>query len=141
MALIQLVYVSRATRPLSSEQLAALVYACVSRNAVDGLSGLLLHADGCFLQLLEGERSTLDRTFARIARDRRHTGITLLRRDALAQRQFDGWHMAFQSIGRVGGGLDAAALCERPALALRILGDFRPRRTRPTTPVPALAPC
>lgn len=136
MSLMQLIYVSSAARAMSADDLAAILYASVGRNAVDGVSGVLLYAGGSFLQVLEGESETVERTFARIERDRRHSGIFVLDRAALSQRNFSAWHMAFRALGRADirahpgfapwfeFGFDAAALGVRPSVALDILREF-----------------
>lgn len=136
MALMHLVYVSSCVVPMSGEDLAALLYVSVTRNAVDGVTGMLLHAGASFLQVLEGEEAPVEATFARIARDPRHTGVCVVERAGLARRDFRGWHMAFRALGRADaqahpgaarwfeGGFDAAALAARPRLALELLIEF-----------------
>ncbi|MCF8509094.1 MAG: BLUF domain-containing protein [Hyphomonadaceae bacterium] len=44
-----------------------------SNNSARGLTGMLLFHDGCFFQVLEGGADTLERTFATISRDTRHS--------------------------------------------------------------------
>lgn len=56
MALFQLLYLSRATPAWTTDQLDALLAHAQRRNVQDGLTGLLLHGRGHFVQLLEGRR-------------------------------------------------------------------------------------
>ncbi len=52
--LIHLIYCSAAARPLSREELATLLSRARASNARLGITGMLLHSDGSFFQILEG---------------------------------------------------------------------------------------
>jgi hypothetical protein len=45
--------------------------------------------------VLEGEQEAAEETYARITQDRRHVDIVLLLKEAVAERQFPQWSMAF----------------------------------------------
>ena len=52
--LLQLVYLSTATRPMTPADLESLLAVSRARNAADSLTGMLLYADRQFMQALEG---------------------------------------------------------------------------------------
>lgn len=74
----QLVYVSSATTLFSQAELIALLESSRQKNAMAGLSGILLYHDGNFMQLLEGAESSVQSTYESIARDPRHQGCLIL---------------------------------------------------------------
>ena len=52
--LTQLIYVSKATRALDKEELTTLLGKIRPNNSRLGITGILLHDSGSFLQVLEG---------------------------------------------------------------------------------------
>jgi Sensors of blue-light using FAD len=94
----QLVYISSATSPFSDAELERLLGAARSNNARNGISGVLLYDDQSFLQILEGVRDDVDRVLTRIGRDRRHAGLTVVQDEAIAERDFSGWDMAYRYV-------------------------------------------
>ncbi len=92
---ISLVYASIATRDLHAGELIELLDAARSWNAAAGVTGLLVLADGSFLQVLEGSAEAVDTLFAEISRDERHTEVRVLSRTEVTEREFDGWSMGF----------------------------------------------
>ena len=94
----QLLYVSSATRKMSNPELGAILDAARRNNVGDGITGMLLHIDGNFLQVLEGEEEVVERTFARISSDSRHSGVVALLRREVASRTFHDWSMGFERI-------------------------------------------
>lgn len=72
MGLLQLIYISAATGALSDQELDSILASSVRHNAENGVTGLLIYAEGNFMQVLEGDPRALDETYTRIARDSRH---------------------------------------------------------------------
>lgn len=93
-----LVYVSTARHLMDEEELLAILETSRSCNTNDYITGMLLYKDGSFMQVLEGNESTIERTYARIAKDRRHEGLILLRKGKTENRNFPGWSMGFRSV-------------------------------------------
>jgi hypothetical protein len=91
-----LVYVSAAGRPFSASDLAALLQASRARNAATGITGLLLHVGGNFMQAIEGEPRAVTALYDRIAQDPRHHGLKTILRLPIARRLFRDWSMGFQ---------------------------------------------
>jgi hypothetical protein len=92
----QLVYASNAS-DLAADELDAIVTVARRNNQMLGLTGLLIHGDGGFLQLLEGEERAVRDTYGRICTDTRHQGPRLLL-DRESPRGFAGWSMGFEQV-------------------------------------------
>ncbi len=91
----QLVYVSAAAQPMTEPELNGILEASRRNNARDGVTGMLLHIDGGFLQVLEGPREIVQHTFGRILLDTRHRGISILVEQNAVGRVFGRWNMGF----------------------------------------------
>ncbi|HEY4305455.1 MAG TPA: BLUF domain-containing protein [Gemmatimonadaceae bacterium] len=96
--LIHLIYASTATVELDAAELSEIL--CVSRrnNERDGVTGMLLHTQGSFFQVLEGEPEQVDAAFERIARDDRHRNVITIIRERIATRAFGEWSMGFAEL-------------------------------------------
>jgi hypothetical protein len=133
----QLIYTSQAASPFDAPALRALLTLARARNTAANVSGMLLHVDGSFLQVLEGEADVVVALFDKIGRDVRHRRvITLLARE-IEPRNFADWSMGFfDGSGRAASapGYRAtngfADLGGDPAALVRIVGEFRDGRWR-----------
>ncbi|MFI6225156.1 BLUF domain-containing protein [Nocardia salmonicida] len=95
-----LIYSSQATFVLSDEEISVLLDRARELNAADDVTGLLVYVrfDGdraAFVQVLEGDENTVERTYARIQRDELHTDLLVLARAGIQQRRFSQWSMKF----------------------------------------------
>jgi hypothetical protein len=134
---IQLIYTSAAARPFTTEALRELLRRARETNTALGVSGLLLHVDGTFLQLLEGERDAVQGLYDRISRDPRHARVvTLLARD-IDERNFPDWSMGFfdgtgraTSVAGYRAGTGFTDLAGDTSTVLKIVRDFRGGRWR-----------
>lgn len=96
----QLVYLSTATRLLAEPQLEEILAVSRRNNSAVGVTGMLLYADGQFMQVLEGPPDAVAATFARVRRDPRHRDlIEMLRRD-IPEPDFADWAMGYARRGR-----------------------------------------
>lgn len=86
---------SVATQPFSSWELTRLLDKARKKNALLGVTGMLLYSEGAFLQAIEGEAETVDNLFATIERDERHSCCEILIRRFVGQRDFANWSMGF----------------------------------------------
>ena len=92
----QIIYVSAAKKPFSAAELTGLLLKARANNRRLGVSGLLIHREGSFFQILEGEEPTLSALYDRIAADPRHDRIATLQRESTpVQRTFGDWSMGF----------------------------------------------
>jgi hypothetical protein len=93
----RLVAVSRAAPGVGLPEVFAIIRAAHGRNRAAGLTGALVHLDGWFAQVLEGERAPLTAAFGRIGRDPRHREIELRARERALCRLFRDHAMALRS--------------------------------------------
>ena len=92
-----LVYVSSAVRLLNHEEIDYLLRRARERNKEYGVTGILLYIGGNFMQYIEGPRDNLDIIYKIIQEDELHSGIILVSREAIENRQFGDWAMAYQT--------------------------------------------
>lgn len=140
--LIQLVYCSAARQRLGREELARILCQARDHNARCGVTGILLYSEGSFFQVLEGEEDTVAGLFARITRDERHGGVTLIVREPVSRRSFADWTMGYaeltaQDMDTIVGTNDFFAQGESfqqlgPGRARKLLEAFRQGRWRTT---------
>lgn len=90
----QLVYVSAASRLLPQSELADILAKARRKNATLGVTGILIHDSGSFLQVLEGAEESVEGLFRTIGLDPRHRRVVVLSRRAAA-RSFADWSMGF----------------------------------------------
>jgi len=95
--LIHLIYASSATRKMEPVALTELLQQARRDNKRLGITGMLLHSDGSFFQVLEGEAATVDAMYEKLDRDKRHQQLTLIIREPIARRSFADWSMGFSS--------------------------------------------
>ncbi|MCW2238393.1 BLUF domain-containing protein [Azospirillum canadense] len=92
--MLTIVYRSEASHAMASAELAELCLVSARNNRALGITGFLLHQDGLFLQVLEGERRVLEPLFERIRRDDRHRNVeVLLHEDSTTKPNFAFWSM------------------------------------------------
>ncbi|WP_231884372.1 BLUF domain-containing protein [Plantibacter sp. H53] len=94
--MLSLVYASTATQPFSDDDLTALLATCRENNARAQLTGMLVHRDGRFLQVLEGPELAVRGLMDTLAADPRHTGIRVMFEEPIRERQFAAWTMGFE---------------------------------------------
>ena len=102
-AMRQLVYISRAVKPFSTDELLELLKQARSRNAYLGITGMLLYKDQSFLQLLEGPESAVEEVYRSIQDDDRHIKMRCLMDSKVEQRAFNRWSMGFQNLDKTDG--------------------------------------
>jgi hypothetical protein len=108
-ATFQLIYSSKAEHPFTASELLSLLERARAFNASHDISGLLLYADGRFIQVLEGAPEVIQSLQLRIENDPRHDHVRVLMQRRIAHRDFAEWHMAFRQV-------DAAGLAGHPHL-------------------------
>jgi EAL domain-containing protein (putative c-di-GMP-specific phosphodiesterase class I) len=96
--MIQIIYTSAATREFSQDELANLLRQSRQHNAQVGITGILLHSQGSFFQVLEGDEKVIDALVEHIAHDPRHTNLTVIIREPISHRSFGDWTMGFAVI-------------------------------------------
>ena len=101
--LVQVTYVSTATRALEEDELQSLAAAALAANTARSLTGFLFHQPPKFFGLLEGpERNVLARMESIIA-DPRHRDLTVLREEAVSEQRFRNWSFGLLPAPSPGG--------------------------------------
>lgn len=96
--MFQVIYVSSARGALRTTELLDILGKSRSNNTSLGITGLLLHRDGNFMQMLEGERTAVEALFDKISKDPRHGGVITLFRGNVETREFPDWSMGFHDL-------------------------------------------
>lgn len=96
--LLQLTYISDISSSLTASDIAAIHQQANRNNQQLGLTGLLLHTERHFMQLLEGPAPMVRSRFAIIAADPRHQQVRLISERSIASRQFPNWHMGLKRL-------------------------------------------
>jgi len=97
-ALIHVVYVSEATADISDGALRDLLGRARKHNASADLTGLLLHVERSFLQVLEGTHEAVGLLYAKIGLDKRHDRVVKLIEEPIEQRDFQDWTMGIARV-------------------------------------------
>ena len=99
--LVQIIYVSRSTfTAMPAERgiepsVARILAQSRVNNAKRGLVGALYFGDGCFFQCLEGRTVDVDRLYATLLQDPRHTDLKVLSRSPIERTSFTTWAMKY----------------------------------------------
>ncbi len=86
--LVHCIYTSVQTHVLKPAELDALMQHSRDGNELHGITGILLHIDNTFFQVLEGPRQEVDQLYRKILSDPRHTRITQIIYESIAKRFF-----------------------------------------------------
>ena len=91
-----IIYLSRATKRPTDEELTTLLTQARTTNARQNITGALVYGDGQFMQIIEGEEADLAMLYARLLQDGRHEQVFKFADKPIAQRSFADWSMAFR---------------------------------------------
>lgn len=94
--MLSLIYISRVvpSRLPIDGLFRAILDVARTKNKEFGITGLLVYSGGYWVQLLEGERTTVLELYANISRDERHTDVTILSSAKITKRSHTEWVMA-----------------------------------------------
>ncbi len=93
----RIIYLSSAVNPMNDFELDELLLKAKDNNLRNNISGILLHIDGDFLQVLEGEKQNVIALFDKIKHDPRHQSILTVIEGKIQNRQFIDWSMGYKS--------------------------------------------
>ena len=96
--MISIAYVSVATKPLSEDDVVAILVQSRMNNVRLGLTGALLCHGQRFIQILEGEEQQVLTKYRTISVNPRHRNVHLLSQEPIEKRQFPQWTMGFQPL-------------------------------------------
>ncbi|WP_084418577.1 BLUF domain-containing protein [Henriciella litoralis] len=93
----RLIYISRPRHTLTPDSVQDILASARNANREARVTGLLVHVEGMFLQVLEGQPEALAAAFARVRRDWRHADCQVLFHETVPQRLFEGWPLAYRA--------------------------------------------
>lgn len=88
-------YVSTQAPGMDSATLQRILETARGHNEGADITGLLLHRDDSFFQILEGDREVVLDLFERICGDPRHERVEIVAEGPINEREFGDWQMAF----------------------------------------------
>ena len=95
-SLFQLVYISEAVEDLSYSDLENILKTARLKNLALNITGILIHREGFFIQLLEGPKDHVKEVMSKIIKDRRHKNLRIIHEwDQVQNRFFTDWSMSF----------------------------------------------
>jgi hypothetical protein len=119
--LYRLGYVSTQTRPMEAGDLIDLLNVARDANKELGVTGMLLHREDSFFQVIEGTRENVLALFERICSDPRHQRVEVLFQEPTGKREFPDWRMGFVELD----GIDVSLL---PGFSNFLADEVEPRR-------------
>lgn len=93
-----LIYRSQLTSQMQKEALLALLTQSRIKNRHKNITGMLLHFENKFIQLLEGDETEVRQLYAVISTDTRHEQVTILKQGYADNRLFPDWSMSFRTV-------------------------------------------
>ena len=92
----QLVYVSRGVAAMDVRELDDILEKARTNNSALDVTGMLLHHENSFIQVLEGAEDVVEDLFSRIGEDPRHEETNVVLRTTVTDRAFDQWSMGYR---------------------------------------------
>lgn len=95
--LVELLYCSVSETPqLTNVDLDHILASARRRNAFEKITGMLLYYRGEFVQILEGEKKSVENMYEKfIGPDPRHTALNKVHQNSISHRSFSEWSMGF----------------------------------------------
>jgi len=91
--MIRLLYLSQAASGISDEQVQDILKIAQRNNPALGITGVLVHGGGMFMQILEGPEQAVLRQYVKILGDRRHGDCQIVHISPANDRIFEKWSM------------------------------------------------
>jgi hypothetical protein len=129
-----LAYMSSSSTLLTPADLEAILKVSERNNTTDDITGVLMHHNGLFFQILEGKKKLVEDCYNRICLDTRHRAISLMVSEPVRNKAFLGWSMRYvgpDEIGRYNKGTfaDIEYLMKKPmpksSMALNLLRSIQ----------------
>ena len=93
----RIIYLSSAEKFVDDGELERLLNKSRMYNESSDITGILLHIDGDFIQVLEGKKDVVTELYSKISIDKRHKGIIMVSKGEIEKRQFTDWSMGYKS--------------------------------------------
>ena len=88
-----IIYVSEYVNHDINQDLSDITNTSKSKNIDLDITGLLFHHNGKFLQIIEGEKTSLEKLMSSIEKDSRHTNIQRIIDEKISSRGYAEWNM------------------------------------------------
>lgn len=98
MTICSLVYTSVANQRMSDDELKNLLKTSRQKNGARNITGMLLYLDPYFIQVLEGDETTVTDAFNLIKHDPRHQKVSIIYKKPQPERLFENWTMGFNKL-------------------------------------------
>lgn len=95
MSLVRMIYASTIAKDLEKDAISKIMTWSKSENKKHNITGLLYFNRRYFLQVLEGDRDTVNELFLKIAHDERHKNVVICEFVEVYQREFESWKMGY----------------------------------------------
>ncbi|QXP59637.1 BLUF domain-containing protein [Olleya sp. HaHaR_3_96] len=89
----RIIYTSQSTKQFNKRDLLDLLHDSRAFNTMDNISGVLMHKNGLFLQIIEGKSKDLENLIERLRRDTRHNNLKIIDDQSIEDRTFANWSM------------------------------------------------
>ena len=86
-----IVYSSHSKKKFTIQELSDLWKKSVKNNISLGITGILIHLNERFIQLLEGEKTIVEELYGKIVKDERLNDVTQLLKGTLKNRNYEKW--------------------------------------------------
>lgn len=93
----RIIYLSSAENFVDEVELEKLLLKSRLNNKANDITGILIHIDGDFIQVLEGEQEKIKNLYQKISFDKRHKGMIIVANSEVDKRQFQEWTMGYKS--------------------------------------------
>ena len=91
--LIRILYLSRAAGAITGTVTGSILESARVHNKAEDITGVLCQGQGLFIQILEGERRSVNRLYNKLIKDMRHQDIELVYLEEVKVRKFPKWSM------------------------------------------------
>jgi uncharacterized Fe-S cluster-containing MiaB family protein len=93
-----IVYFSSSVKQFQEEDLTSILQQSRRNNSEVGVTGVMLYVRGSIIQVLEGDKETVESLYQRIEKDPRHHDVVRVFSRPIPQRLFADWNMGYETI-------------------------------------------
>jgi len=95
-----IIYIGSTVKLMTETELADMLIENQQNNRISNITGMLIYAEGTFMQVLEGNEEDVKNACRKMERNTRHKNIIKLAEDHLSKPNFSTWSMAFLASNR-----------------------------------------
>jgi hypothetical protein len=95
MNLTRLIYTSIAFPGINLAILEEILLSAEKNNSKKKITGALCYGSGQFLQVLEGDQSTISALYNYVSQDKRHFEVEIIEVTSIKKRDFEQWSMQY----------------------------------------------